>query len=93
MLGAIEILMIAVIFGIIYGRDAIDKTWRKSPDEGVTESFAGDIKEYYEKDPKRLIQIIIGLISVLIFLGLGIYWIYTRTNIPEMLSKMMGFDQ
>ena len=92
MLGAIEILMIAVIFGIIYGRDAIDKTWRKSPDEGVTESFAGDIKEYYEKDPKRLIQIIIGLLSVVLFLALGIYWVFTRTDIPQTLGRMMGFD-
>ena len=93
MLGAIEIIMIAVIFGIIYGRDAIDTTWRKSPDERLTESFAGDIKEYYEKDPKRLIKIVVGLISVILFLALGIYWIFTRTNIPQMLGKMLGLNQ
>jgi hypothetical protein len=29
MIGAIEILIIAVIFGIIYGRDAIDKTFKR----------------------------------------------------------------
>ena len=46
MIGAIEILIIAVIFGIIYGRDAIDKTFRKSADEGVVESMTGDLKEY-----------------------------------------------
>ncbi|MFQ5673574.1 MAG: hypothetical protein ACE5G9_10805 [Nitrospinales bacterium] len=92
MLGAVEILMIAVIFGIIYGRDAIDKTWRKHPDEGLGESLAGDLKEYYEKDPKRLIRIVVGFVSIVVFLGLVIYWVFTRTEIPKMLGKMMGFD-
>ena len=57
MIGAIEILIIAMIFGIIYGRDAIDKTFRKSADESVVESMAGDLKEYYEADPKRMIKL------------------------------------
>ena len=57
MIGAIEILIIAVIFGIIYGRDAIDKTFRKSANEGVVESMAGDLKEYYEEDPKRMVKL------------------------------------
>ena len=39
MIGAIEILIIAIIFGVIYGRDAIDRTWNKNPNEGVVESF------------------------------------------------------
>ena len=58
MIGAIEILIIAIIFGIIYGRDAIDKTFKKHADEGVVESFAVDVKEFYEKDPKRLILLV-----------------------------------
>ena len=35
MIGAIEILIIAIIFGVIYGRDAIDRTWKKNPNEGA----------------------------------------------------------
>ena len=89
MFGAIEILMIAIIFGIIYGRDAIDKTWHKRPDESVMESFAEDVKLYYEKDPKRLIQIVIGAISAGLFIVLGVYWVLTRTDI----LKMIGLEQ
>ncbi len=89
MLGAIEILMIAIIFGIIYGRDAIDKTWHKRPDEGVMESFAEDVKHYYEKDPKRLIQIIVGIVSIGLFVILLIYWVLTRTDV----LKMIGLEQ
>ncbi len=48
MIGAIEILIIAVIFGVIYGRDAIDRTWKKNPNEGVVESFCEDVKQYYK---------------------------------------------
>ena len=43
MIGAIEILIIAIIFGVIYGRDAIDRTWKKNPNEGVVESFTEDV--------------------------------------------------
>ena len=89
MIGAIEILIIAVIFGIIYGRDAIDKTFRKSANEGVVESMAGDLKDYYEEDPKRMIKLSIFIVSIILFLGLGIYWALTRTE----FLKMIGLDQ
>ena len=89
MIGAIEILIIAVIFGIIYGRDAIDKTFRKSANEGVVESMAGDLKDYYEEDPKRMVKLGVFVVSVVSFLGLGIYWALTRTD----FLKMIGLDQ
>ena len=89
MIGAIEILIIAVIFGIIYGRDAIDKTFRKSANEGVVESMAGDLKDYYEEDPKRMLKLGVFIVSVILFLGLGIYWTLTRTE----FLKMIGLDQ
>ena len=89
MIGAIEILIIAVIFGIIYGRDAIDKTFRKSANEGVVESMAGDLKDYYEEDPKRMIKLGAFIVSVISFLGLGIYWTLSRTD----FLKMIGLDQ
>ena len=89
MIGAIEILIIAVIFGIIYGRDAIDKTFRKSADEGVVESMAGDLKEYYEDDPKRMVKLAIFVISAVLFLTLGAYWAITRTD----FLRMIGLDQ
>jgi len=86
MFGAIELLMIAIIFGIIYGRNAIDKTWNKHPDEGLAESFAGDVKQYYEKDPKRLVQMIVGAISLALFVIVLIYWLITRYDIPKLLG-------
>ena len=89
MIGAIEILIIAVIFGIIYGRDAIDKTFRKSANEGVVESMAGDLKDYYEEDPKRMVKLGVFVVSAVSFLGLGIYWTITRTD----FLKMIGLDQ
>ena len=89
MIGAIEILIIAVIFGIIYGRDAIDKTFRKSANEGVVESMAGDLKDYYEEDPKRMVKLGVFIVSVISFLGLGIYWTLTRTD----FLKMIGLNQ
>ena len=89
MIGAIEILIIAMIFGIIYGRDAIDKTFRKSADEGVVESMAGDLKEYYEADPKRMIKLSALIIGVIVFLITGAYWAITRTN----FLKMIGLEQ
>ncbi len=89
MIGAIEILIIAVIFGIIYGRDAIDKTFRKSADEGVVESMTGDLKDYYEEDPKRMIKLAVFIVSAILFLSLGAYWAITRTD----FLKMIGLDQ
>ena len=86
MIGAIEILIIAVIFGIIYGRDAIDKTFRKSANEGVVESMAGDLKDYYEEDPKRMIKLGVFIVSVMLFLGLSIYWTLTRTDFLKMIG-------
>jgi hypothetical protein len=89
MIGAIEILIIAMIFGIIYGRDAIDKTFRKSADEGVVESMAGDLKEYYEADPKRMIKLSAIIVGALMFLITGVYWAITRTE----FLKMIGLEQ
>ena len=89
MIGAIEILIIAIIFGVIYGRDAIDRTWKKNPDEGVVESFAEDVKGYYQEDPKRLFKLIILALSVLTFVGILIYWVVTRYDI----AKMIGLTQ
>jgi len=89
MIGAIEILIIALIFGIIYGRDAIDKTFRKSADEGVVESMAGDLKEYYEADPKRMIKLGVLIFGVSAFLITGVYWAITRTD----FLKMIGLNQ
>ena len=89
MIGAIEILIIAIIFGIIYGRDAIDRTWKKNPDEGVVESFTEDVKEYYHEDPKRLFKLIIFALSILTFIGTLIYWVVTRYDI----AKMIGLTQ
>ena len=86
MIGAIEILIIAMIFGIIYGRDAIDKTFRKSADEGVVESMAGDLKEYYEADPKRMIKLSAMIVGALLFLITGIYWAITRTDFLKMIG-------
>jgi hypothetical protein len=88
MIGAIEILIIAIIFGIIYGRDAIDKTFKKHADEGVVESFAVDVKDFYKKDPKRLVLLVAGGLGGFIFIGLGIYWALTRTD----LIKMIGLE-
>ena len=89
MIGAIEILIIAVIFGIIYGRDAIDKTFGKSANEGVVESMAGDLKEYYDEDPQRVVKLAVFIISAILFVGTGIYWAVTRTD----FLKMIGLDQ
>ena len=89
MIGAIEILIIALIFGIIYGRDAIDKTFRKSADEGVVESLTGDLKEYYEADPKRMIKLGALIVGSIVFLVTAAYWAITRTD----FLKMIGLDQ
>ena len=89
MIGAIEILIIAIIFGVIYGRDAIDRTWKKNPDEGVVESFTDDVKEYYQEDPKRLFKLIILALSILTFIGILIYWVVANYDI----AKMIGLTQ
>ncbi len=89
MIGAIEILIIAIIFGVIYGRDAIDRTWKKNPNEGVVESFTDDVKEYYHEDPKRLLKLIIFAISVIAFLSTLVYWVITNYDI----AKMIGLTQ
>ena len=86
MIGAIEILIIAIIFGVIYGRDAIDRTWKKNPDEGVVESFTDDVKEYYHEDPKRLIKLIVFAISVIAFLSTLVYWVITNYDIATMIG-------
>jgi len=86
MIGAIEILIILVIIGIIYSKDVVDKTWRKRPDEGVVESFAVDVKDYYKENPKRLVFAIIGTVVAIIFLILFVYWLFTRTEFPKMLG-------
>ena len=89
MIGAIEILIIAIIFGVIYGRDAIDRTWKKNPDEGVVESFTDDVKEYYHEDPKRLFKLIVFAISIIAFLSTLVYWVITNYDI----AKMIGLTQ
>ena len=89
MIGAIEILIIAIIFGVIYGRDAIDRTWKKNPDEGVVESFTDDVKEYYHEDPKRLFKLIVFAISIIAFLSTLAYWVITNYDI----TKMIGLTQ
>ena len=89
MIGAIEILIIAIIFGVIYGRDAIDRTWKKNPNEGVMESFTEDVKESYQEEPKRLFKLIILVLSILTFIGTLIYWVVTRYDI----AKMIGLTQ
>ena len=89
MIGAIEILIIAIIFGVIYGRDAIDRTWKKNPDEGVVESFTDDVKDYYHEDPKRLFKLIVFAISIIAFLSTLVYWVITNYDI----AKMIGLTQ
>jgi len=89
MIGAIEILIIAVIFGVIYGRDAIDRTWKKNPNEGVVESFTDDVKEYYHEDPKRLFKLIVLALSIIVFLATLVYWVITHYDI----AKMIGLTQ
>ena len=89
MIGAIEILIIAVIFGVIYGRDAIDRTWNKNPNEGVVERFSEDVKKYDHEDPKRLYKLIALALSIIAFLGMLIYWVTTNYDI----AKMIGLTQ
>ena len=51
--------------------------------------MAGDLKDYYEEDPKRMIKLGVFIVSLISFLGLGIYWALTRTD----FLKMIGLDQ
>ena len=69
--------------------DAIDKTFRKSANEGVVESMAGDLKEYYEEDPKRVVKLAVFVVSAILFLVTATYWAVTRTD----FLKMIGLDQ
>ena len=85
MIGAIEILIIAIIFGVIYGRDAIDRTWKKNPNEGVVESFTDDVKEYYHEDPKRLFKLIALALSIIAFIATLVYWVITNYDITKMI--------
>ena len=89
MIGAIEILIIAIIFGVIYGRDAIDRTWKKNPNEGVVESFTEDVKEYYHEDPKRLFKLIVFALSIIAFIATLGHWVITNFDI----AKMIGLTQ
>ena len=89
MIGAIEILIIAIIFGVIYGRDAIDRTWNKNPNEGVVESFTEDVKEYYHEDPKRLFKLIVLALSIIAFIATLGSWVITNFDI----AKMIGLTQ
>ena len=86
MIGAIEILIIAIIFGVIYGRDAIDRTWKKNPNEGVVESFTDDVKEYYHEDPKRLFKLIVLALSIIAFIATLVYWVITNYDITKMIG-------
>ncbi|QPJ60625.1 MAG: hypothetical protein G3M70_01475 [Candidatus Nitronauta litoralis] len=86
MIGAIEILIILVIFGIIYGKDAIDKTYRKRPDEGVVESLAVDVKEFYKENPRRLLYILLGVLGGLSFLVTIMYYLITETDLGRMIG-------
>ena len=51
--------------------------------------MAGDLKDYYEEDPKRMIKLGVFIVSIILFLGLGIYWALTRTD----FLKMIGLGQ
>ncbi len=86
MIGAIEILIVLIIFGIIYGKDAIDKTFRKRPDENVIGSLAGDVKDFAQANPKRLAIMVASTIGGVAFISLLLYWVFTRTDLPKMLG-------
>ena len=65
---------------------AIDKTFKKNPYEGLAESFAVDVKEFYEDNPKRLIIMVSATVGGVVFLVLLVYWVFTRTDLPKMLG-------
>ncbi|MFQ5483213.1 MAG: hypothetical protein ACE5ER_10700 [Nitrospinaceae bacterium] len=86
MIGAIEILIIIIIFGIIYGKDAIDRTYRKHPDEGVVESMVVDFKDYYKENPRRLFYVLLGVLGGLSFFITVVYYFITRTDLRRMIG-------
>ncbi len=86
MLGTIEVLIILLILGIIFGRDAIDRTFKKNPDEGTLESMSEDVKDYYKENPKRLMYIAGGVLLGFIFISVFFYWVITRTKFLRMLG-------
>jgi hypothetical protein len=53
------------------------------------ESMAGDLKELYDADPKRMIKLSAIIIGAIAFLATGMYWTITRTD----FLKMIGLDQ
>lgn len=79
-------MMIAIIFAIIYGRDAIDKTFRKHADETIGESFVADFQEYYKKDPKRTVRITVIVISSATLLIGCLYWVFAKTNLLKLIG-------
>ncbi len=86
MLGTIEVLIIIVILGIIFGRDAIDRTFKKHPDETLMESLSEDVKDYYKSDPKRIFIIAGSVLAGFIFVSILIYWVITRTKFLQMIG-------
>jgi len=86
MIGAIEILIILIIFGIIYGKDAIDRTYKKHPNESMGESLTVDFKEFYKENPRRLFYIILWVTGILAVIVMGIYQLVTRPDIRRMIG-------
>ena len=85
MIGAIEILIIVIIFGIIYGRYAIYKTFKKHAEEGVVESFSVDVMDFYKKYPIRLVLLFLVCLCGFFFVGLVIFWSFTRFSLPKLI--------
>ena len=78
--------MIAIIFAIIYGRDAIDKTFRKHPDETIGESFVSDFQEFYKKDPKRTVRLTLIIATSVVFVVGCLYWVFAKTNLLKLIG-------
>jgi len=51
--------------------------------------MAGDLKEYYEADPKRMIKLGVLIFGASAFVITGVYWAITRTD----FLKMIGLNQ
>ena len=51
--------------------------------------MAGDLKEYYEEDPKRMVKLAAFIVSAIVFLVTAAYWAITRTD----FLKMIGLEQ
>ncbi len=86
MIGAMELLMILIIIGIIYSKNAVDRTFRKHADESVGESFVSDYQEFYRKDPKRTIKLTVIAILTILFLLASAYWIFFKSNSLRLLG-------